>query len=98
MLSGVEDPEKVKEHVGRRIAELREKTGLTQADVAETIGTTVPNLQRIEYGTQNVTIETMTKIANAIGVTVAALFTEIEGPKARRGRGRPSKAKRRVSG
>lgn len=87
----MEDPEKVKEHVGRKISELREKKGLTQADVAEAIGTTVPNFQRIEYGTQNVTIETMTKIANAIGVKVAAFFGEIEGPKARRGRGRPAK-------
>lgn len=87
----MEDPEKVKEHVGRRVAELREKMGLTQANVAETIGTTVPNLQRIEYGTQNVTIETLTKLANAIGVKVAAFFAEIEGPKVRRGRGRPVK-------
>lgn len=87
----MEDPEKVKEHVGRRMAELRENNGFTQADVAEAIGTTVPNLQRIEYGTQNVTIETLTKIANAIGVKVAAFFTEIEGQKKRGGRGRPAK-------
>lgn len=87
----MEDPEKVKEHVGRKIAEVREKKGLTQADVAEKIGTTIPNLQRIEYGTQNVTIETMTKIANALGVRVASFFSELEAPKKRRGRGRPSK-------
>lgn len=87
----MEDAEKLKSHVGRRIAELRERHGLTQADVAETIGTTVPNLQRIEYGTQNVTIETLTKIANAIGIKVRDLFAEIEAPKARRGRGRPAR-------
>lgn len=86
----MEDPDKLKAHVGRRIAELREKKRLTQATVAETIGTTIPNLQRIEYGTQNVTIETMTKIANAIGVKVAAFFSEIEEPKTRQ-RGRPAK-------
>lgn len=85
----MEDPEKVKEHVGRRIAELREKKALTQADVAEAIGTTVPNLQRIEYGVQNVTIETMTKIANAIGVKVADFFSPLQ-TKGRRPRGRPT--------
>jgi len=87
----VEDPEEVKERVGRRVAELREEKGLTQADVAESIGTTVPNLQRIEYGTQNVTIETMTKIANAIGVKVAAFFADSENARRRRTPGRPRK-------
>lgn len=98
MLSGngclplrVEDPEKVKEHVGRKIAELRDKKGVTQADVAEAIGTTVPNLQRIEYGTQNVTIETLTKIANAIGVHVADFFRPIDRRTRQRRRGRPPK-------
>lgn len=87
----MEDPEEVKERVGRRVAELREEKGLTQADVAESIGTTVPNLQRIEYGTQNVTIETMTKIANAIGVKVAAFFADSENARRRRTPGRPRK-------
>jgi HTH-type transcriptional regulator / antitoxin HipB len=87
----VEDAEKLKDHVGRRIAELRERAGLTQADVAETIGTTVSNLQRIEYGTQNVTLETLVKVANALGVKVADFLAEVEGPNEQRGRGRPAK-------
>ncbi|MFO0740867.1 MAG: helix-turn-helix transcriptional regulator [Labilithrix sp.] len=87
----MEDAEKLKSHVGKRIAELRERQGLTQANVSEVMGTTVPNLQRIEYGMQNITIETLTKIANAIGVKVRDFFGEIEDPKARRGRGRPKK-------
>lgn len=85
----MEDAEKLKSHVGKRIAELRERHGLTQADVAEAVGTTVPNLQRIEYGTQNVTIETLTKIANAIGVKVVEMFAELDAPKRARTRGRP---------
>ncbi|MCW5818159.1 MAG: helix-turn-helix transcriptional regulator [Labilithrix sp.] len=86
----MEDAEKLKSHVGRRIAELRERHGLTQANVAEAIGTTVPNLQRIEYGTQNVTLETLVRIANAIGVRVVEMFEEeLEGPKKKRTRGRP---------
>ncbi len=91
LLLEVEDPEKLKAHVGLRIAELREKKGFTQSDVAEAIGTTVPNLQRVEYGVQNVTIETMVKIANAIDVPVAEFFGELEEPEAKRKRGRPAK-------
>ena len=71
----MEDAEKLKDHVGRRIAELREAADLTQANVAEKIDTTVTNYQRIEHGTQNVTLETMAKIANAIGVKVGDFFT-----------------------
>lgn len=81
--------EKLKEHVGRRIAELRENAGYTQADVAERLRTTVPNYQRVEYGAQNVTLETLTKIANALGVTVAEFFSPLEQPKKRNRVGRP---------
>jgi transcriptional regulator with XRE-family HTH domain len=83
----VEDPEKVLEQVGRRIAELRAKAGQTQAQVAERLGTTVSNYQRMEHGLQNLTIRTLVKIAGAIGTKTAALF---ERPTSKAGaRGRP---------
>jgi transcriptional regulator with XRE-family HTH domain len=56
------------------MAELRERAGLTQAEVAERIGTTVSNYQRIEHGLQNVTLETMARVANAIGVAMVEFF------------------------
>lgn len=85
----MEDPNKVIESVGRRIAELREKAGLTQAEIAEALKTTVSNYQRIEHGLQNLTIRTMVRIAGAVGAPVARLF---EAPSSRRrSRGRPRK-------
>jgi transcriptional regulator with XRE-family HTH domain len=89
-----EDPEHVIETVGRRIAELRARSGRTQAEVAETLGTSVSNVQRIEHGLQNVTLRTLTKIANAIGARVAEFFQEPEAPTPevpQRRRGRPRK-------
>ncbi|WP_437587811.1 helix-turn-helix domain-containing protein [Sorangium sp. So ce1000] len=89
-----EDPEDVIATVGRRIAELRARSGRTQAEVAEALGTTVPNLQRIEHGQQNVTIRTMVRIANVIGARVAEFFQEPETPTPeapQRKRGRPRK-------
>lgn len=70
----MEDPEKLKVLVGGRIAELRVRADLTQANVAERIGTTTSNYQRIEYGGQNLTLESLAKIANAIGVRVSEFF------------------------
>lgn len=84
----MEDPEKVIEQVGRRIAELREQAGLTQAEVAERVEMTVSNYQRIEHGHQNATISTLVKIAGAIGVPVGAFWQVPELP--RPGRGRPA--------
>lgn len=75
--------------VGRRIGELREHAGLTQANIAEAIGTTVSNYQRIEHGLQNVTVLTMARIARAIGVEPGDFFAPPEQPK--RERGRPPK-------
>ena len=89
----MEDADKLKDHVGRRIAEIRERKGLSQADVAEMLRTTVSNLQRIEYGTQNVTIETLVKIANALGVAVIEFFGSLDTPKRRRTPGRPRRSR-----
>jgi transcriptional regulator with XRE-family HTH domain len=79
------------EQVGRRIAELRSKAGLTQADVAEQLTTTVSNYQRIEHGLQNLTIRTLARIAGVLGVPVAGLFEKAKTRGA--GRGRPRKVR-----
>lgn len=83
----MEDAERLIENVGLRIGELRQKAGLTQADVAERVEMTLTNYQRIEHGLQNLTLKTMVKIANAIDVSVAAFF---KAPKKKRAKpGRP---------
>jgi transcriptional regulator with XRE-family HTH domain len=87
----LDDPEKVMEQVGRRIAELRTNAGLTQAEVAEYLTTTVSNYQRIEHGLQNLTIRTLVRIGGVLGVPAASLFDK---PKTRApGRGRPKKSR-----
>ena len=83
-----EDPEEVIERVGRRIAELRVRAKLTQAEVAEALDTTVNNFQRIEHGLQNLTIRTLVRIAKVLGVSVIEIF-KMPAPKSSRVRGRP---------
>lgn len=87
-----EDSEDVIQHVGRRIAELRERAGLTQANVAERLETTIPNYQRIEHGTQNVTIRTMIKIAGILGVKTGEFFAPLESTEKRKRGRRPKRA------
>lgn len=77
------------EHVARLIAELRTEAGLTQAEVAERIETTVSNYQRIEHGLQNTTIKMLVKIANAIGVPTASFFGPAPRTSRKRREGRP---------
>jgi ribosome-binding protein aMBF1 (putative translation factor) len=67
--------------VARRIAELRRAKGLTQDQMAEGLRCATKNYQRIEYG-QNVTIKTLTRIANLLGVTVTEL---VPAPPRRKG-------------
>jgi transcriptional regulator with XRE-family HTH domain len=85
----VENADEVIARVGRRIGELRESAGLTQAKAAEELRMTVSNYQRIEHGLQNLSIRTMVRVAQVVGVPVAKLF---EAATSRRGsRGRPKK-------
>ncbi|PKV49587.1 helix-turn-helix protein [Aquimarina sp. MAR_2010_214] len=60
--------------IGRNIAKLRRKKGLSQLDVCAEIKMEKPNLSSIENGRQNVTSLTLLKIAKAIGVEVKEFF------------------------
>lgn len=58
------------EDLGEQIRAAREAAGLSQEAVAEKIGMTRTNYARIEYGKTNVTIETLIRIADGLGLTV----------------------------
>lgn len=72
--------------VGRRIADLRESRGITQAEAAELLETSVSNYQRIEHGHQNLTLRSMVRIASAFETTVAGLLAPHGERPSRRGR------------
>jgi len=61
--------------VGRRIAELREASGQTQAGLAEQLGLSMRYFQSIEVGRANLTIGSLTRIAYGMGVEVIELFS-----------------------
>ncbi|AKT35317.1 putative transcriptional regulator [Pyrobaculum sp. WP30] len=59
--------------VGKRIAELREKRGLTLSQLAKLVGMSKSALWAVEQGRVSPTISTLWKIANALGVTFGEL-------------------------
>lgn len=63
--------------MGYCIREMREKTHMTQQELAEKSGisrTTIAMLESDEAGSVNTTTKTLAKIAQALGTTVENLF------------------------
>ena len=57
-----------------KLKDAREKSGLTQVQVAEKAGISEISYQRIEYGTQRPTVDTAILIAEAVNSTVEELL------------------------
>jgi ribosome-binding protein aMBF1 (putative translation factor) len=66
----VDDPdaEFSRSALAHKIGVAREKAGLTQAELAEKVGADQATISRIERGEPNVTFETLTKLARALGL------------------------------
>ncbi|MFB5269856.1 helix-turn-helix domain-containing protein [Paenibacillus enshidis] len=61
--------------IGRKIRQYRKLKGLTQEQLAELVGTNFSYIGKIERGEYNVKIQTLEKIANALGVSLSALLS-----------------------
>jgi transcriptional regulator with XRE-family HTH domain len=69
-----EDPDQLIRDVGLRILELRQRLGISLSECAQNLGVSYQNLQRMERGEQNLTLRTMARVANALGVRVIDLL------------------------
>jgi transcriptional regulator with XRE-family HTH domain len=78
------------DRLGRRIAELRRGRPWTQEQFAEKLDVTVGYVQRVERGTENLTVASLARIATLLRVEVVELFAQPAG----RGRRRPGRPKR----
>jgi len=59
---------------GPRIRQLRLDAGLTQRQLADSTGIDMSNLSRIETGATEATVPTLSRIAEALDVSLPALF------------------------
>lgn len=73
ILVGVTD---LQRQVGQRIRELREAHGLTQEGLGERASLSYKFIGEIERGSANPTIDTLSRLASALGVTVSDLVRD----------------------
>ena len=74
------------QHIGTRIASVRESSGMTQSALAKKINTTQSAVARMESGKQNVTADMLRKISKALNrnlltPTPGSMNLEIHGGK-----------------
>jgi UDP-N-acetylglucosamine 1-carboxyvinyltransferase len=60
-------------NIGKRIADIREASGMTQAALAKKIKTTQSAIARLEAGKQNISTEMLKKISHALGKNLVTL-------------------------
>ncbi len=68
--------EEAKHTIASKVYSLRKERGFSQTELARLVGTRQPNISDIETADANVTIETLGKLAAALGVSVADLLVE----------------------
>lgn len=59
-----------RETIGKQIAELRQKKGLTLRELADMCDVTFQNINKIENGKYNVGIDILGRIADALGAEI----------------------------
>ena len=69
------DDTKLKQYFGARIKEIRESRGLNQEQLAELVNMESRHISRIETGKSFTTLENISKIAIALGVSIDSLFS-----------------------
>jgi transcriptional regulator with XRE-family HTH domain len=67
-------------YLGTTIRDLRQNHGLTIADVAEKVGISRGMLSKIENAQTATSLETLAKLANALGVSLSTLFRNYNMP------------------
>ena len=73
---GMEMPDSVVDYpqIGQRIKRLRNQRGMTQEALAEATSLSVPYISHLERAVKKGSLETLTRIAAALGVTVHELL------------------------
>jgi transcriptional regulator with XRE-family HTH domain len=60
--------------VGKRIKQIREDCDMTQENLAYDLSTTKSGVSRIESGESNLTLKTLMRIAQSLGVSIHDLL------------------------
>lgn len=71
-------PSEIDVYIGQIIANWRNKFGMRQKDLADKIGVTFQQLQKYETAGNRISASRLFQIAQAMEVSVGALFCEVE--------------------
>lgn len=76
----------IKQMIGKRIAEIRSRKGMTQEQLAGKMGIGPKYLSSIERGKENPTLNTLLSLSKALGVDLGEIFSlvQIEDPSKRK--------------
>ena len=69
----------VERRLGQRVADLRRRAELTQAQLAERLGVAVETISRLERGTVIPSLSRLALLAEALSVPLTDLFTQPRG-------------------
>ncbi|GAB3805568.1 hypothetical protein GCM10028819_39060 [Spirosoma humi] len=64
----------IRQKVGQSIREARKARGLTQKELGQNLGVADSVITNYESGKQNLTIDTLQKVAEVLGVEVSSFF------------------------
>jgi transcriptional regulator with XRE-family HTH domain len=65
--------------LGERVRDVRKAAGLTQKQVAEAVGVAPSYITMVETGAQNLTVWSLAKLAESLGVDMSRFFPAPEG-------------------
>lgn len=71
---------------GARLREVRLARGLTQRELADRCGTSVPAISHMERGTKVPNLTTVVRLADALGCRVTKLVETLDGKQGRKTR------------
>ena len=77
-IASIDGPSPVDVHVGRQVRMHRTVAGLSQTQLAESIGLTFQQVQKYERGANRISASTLTRIAAVLGVPVPAFFIGLD--------------------
>ncbi len=63
--------------IGKRIKNARNKAGLTQQDLAEEIGLSVPFISRIERGTSHINLKRLSDFCRVLNVSEGSILNGV---------------------
>jgi DNA-binding XRE family transcriptional regulator len=79
-MTDLQEPGSLERYLGNTIRQLRQQNGLTIADVADRAGISRGMLSKIENAQTATSLETVSKLAHALGVSMRTLFRHYDVP------------------